>query len=68
LVTRCNWLEKVARDLYSQCNWRFDLRLTFWCIGVAFTPGCLDGWFMYRPCVIHEVIFFVRPYTNKLIN
>jgi hypothetical protein len=29
LVTGCNRLEKVARDLYSQCNWRFDLLLTF---------------------------------------
>jgi hypothetical protein len=27
LVTRCNLLEKVAWDLYSQCNWRFDLLL-----------------------------------------
>ena len=23
-----NRLEKVARDLYSQCSWRFDRRLT----------------------------------------
>jgi hypothetical protein len=29
LVTGYNRLVKVARDLYSQCNWRFDLRLTF---------------------------------------
>jgi hypothetical protein len=28
LDTGCNRLEKVARDLYSQCNWRFDLRLS----------------------------------------
>jgi hypothetical protein len=27
-VTGCNRLEKVARDLYNQCKWRFDLRLT----------------------------------------
>jgi hypothetical protein len=28
LATGCNRLEKVARDLYSQCNWHFDLHLT----------------------------------------
>jgi hypothetical protein len=27
-VTGCNRLEKVARDLYSQCNLCFDLRIS----------------------------------------
>jgi hypothetical protein len=29
LVIGCNHLERVARDLYSQCNWRFYLRLSW---------------------------------------
>ena len=28
LATGCNRLESVARDLYNQCSWRFDRRIT----------------------------------------
>jgi hypothetical protein len=29
LDTGCNRLERVARDIYSQCSWRFDFRLAY---------------------------------------
>jgi hypothetical protein len=28
LATGCSHLERVTRDIYNQCSWRFDLRLT----------------------------------------
>jgi hypothetical protein len=31
LATKYKQLEKVAGDLYNQCSWRFDLRLTCQC-------------------------------------
>jgi hypothetical protein len=54
---RCNRLELVAWDLYNQSSWRFDLRLTYWCICIiCFFLYCLDGWYMYRPYATHDVI------------
>jgi hypothetical protein len=53
----CNRLELVARDLYNQSSWRFDLRLTYWCIGIiCFVLYCLDDWYMYRSFATHDVI------------
>jgi hypothetical protein len=40
----CNWLKSIARDLYNQSSWHFDIRLTYWCIGgICFYLCCLDG-------------------------
>jgi hypothetical protein len=43
LVTGCNQLERVARDLYSRCNWRFDLRLPWRCLGVFWFQASFAG-------------------------
>jgi hypothetical protein len=48
----CNHLETLARDLYNQCSWRFDNRITFWSFNrwqqpltiIAVAQFCDPGW------------------------
>jgi hypothetical protein len=52
----CNRIELVARDIYNQSSWCFDLRLTYWCLGIIYSCRCyFDDWYMYRPFATHVV-------------
>jgi hypothetical protein len=55
LDIKCNRLETVAWDIYSRFSWRFDGRLTCWCIGLLWFFVSLDGWSMCPPYVIHDL-------------
>jgi hypothetical protein len=62
VYTMSNYLELVAHDLYSQCNWRFYHRVATMLTHSHFMLSylSLDGWYIYWPCATLELL----PYMN----